>query len=172
MGTLASQIVHAIRRRRIRRSGAVRGLLHRTLRRGAFAVFRDPPVARPQQFHCARNPGQPDQRPRPPDLSRERHGRVGASKLPAIGKQKTHLAQQFFARQAEQRRDSRILQGSQGKPAAVQSRGQPARDSRAKVAFRIPEKPAARAASFAICEFRSQRNHVSLPLSSCSHRAA
>ena len=127
--------------------------------RRATAMDRNVPVTRTQNLHHPGNPGQPSQRPRPPNLPRQCHRNIRSPKLLPVRKQKSHLAQQLLARHAEQSANARILQRRDRQSAPLQNRRQPSRNPRAKRALRVKKQPPPRVPPLPICNFRCQRNH-------------
>ena len=122
-------------------------------------MHRDRAIPAPQRPYPSRQSAKPHQRPGPPNLARQCHGRIGAAKLPSIRKQKAYFAQQLFPRHSQQRPNAQILQRRHRQSAALQNWCQPARNSRAKRALRVKEQPPSRVPPFPVREFRCQRDH-------------
>src|SRR6266480_3640090 len=140
---------------------SLRTLPRRALRRRAFAIRRHPAVSFAQNVHHPGNLRNPYQRRRPPNFARQLNRCVRAAATAAIAQQELHLFHQVVVRQTEQLRDTRILQRSQGHPAALHNRSQPPRDACAKLAVRVEEQPASRVPPLSVRVFSHQRNHFS-----------
>jgi hypothetical protein len=125
----------------------------------AIPLSRRSRVSTPQEFHHSRQRCKPYQRPRPPNLARQRYCSFRASILPPIGKQKPNLAQQFIARHSKQSADARILQRRHCQSAPFQNRRQPPRNPCAKRALSVKKQPPSRVPPLPVRKLRCQRNH-------------
>src|SRR5713101_4638511 len=125
----------------------------------ATPLSRHPPVPFAQNLHHPRNLRNPQQRPSPPDLARQRHRRVCSAELTPITQQQTHLHHQIVARHTQQRPHAWILQRRECHSSPLQIRRQPPRKSRAEPALHVEEQPPSRVPPLPICVFTHQRNH-------------
>src|SRR5713226_5158607 len=133
--------------------------IRRAARRGTLAIRSNPPISFTQNLHPPGNVRNPRERPRPPNLTGQRHARIRAAKLRPIGKQEPQFPQQFFPRHSEQRSHARVLQRRKRHPAPLQGRRQPSRDARAKAALRIKEQPSLSVSALPVRKLTRQRNH-------------
>src|SRR6266478_5940969 len=125
----------------------------------ATSARRNPSISFAQNFHHPRNLRNPQQRPCPPNLTRQRHGRIRPSESASVAQKKLHFSHQVLARQSQQRPHSRILQWGQRHSTPLQNRREPPRDSRAELALRIKEQPTPRMPPLPVRVLTHQRNH-------------
>src|SRR6267143_6489826 len=125
----------------------------------ATSARRNPPISLAQNFHHPRNLRNPQQRPCPPNLTRQSHGRIRPSESVSVARKKLHFSHQVLARQSQQRPYARILQRSQRHPAPLQNRRNPPCDSRAELALRVKKQPPPRVPPFPVRILTHQRNH-------------
>src|ERR1700731_1453873 len=133
--------------------------LHGARNRHATPLPRNPPVSFAQNFRHPRNFRHPQQRPCPPNLTRQRHGRIRPSESASVAQKKLHFSHQVLARQSQQRPHSRILQWGQRHSTPLQNRRKPPCDSRAEPALRVKEHPSPRVPPLPVCVLTHQRNH-------------
>src|SRR6266568_600327 len=134
-------------------------LIRRTCLCRATPLRRHPPVSFVQNLHHPRNLRNPQQRPSPPDLPRQRHCCVCSAILASVAQQQTHLHHQIVARHSQQRPHPRILQRRQRHSSALQIWSQPPCKACAEPALRVPEQPPTRVPPLPIRIFTHQRNH-------------
>src|SRR5260370_25531095 len=84
--------------------------IRRAARRGTLAIRRNPAISSSKNFHHPGNLRNPQKRPAPPDLPRQRHRRIRAAVLPPLAQEKFHFHHQFFAPLSPHPPDPPILQ--------------------------------------------------------------